>query len=96
MNALAALRQRIANVIHKDLTTQQHRRDLGLLGIVPRLAEAVLAEMKPELAAFDRVCALHRRNEDTGDCEHCSERDYPDYAVLWPCPTIRALEGEQP
>lgn len=48
------------------------------------------------LAAEERVRALHRRNENTGTCEHCSERDYPDYAVAHPCPTIRALDGEQP
>ncbi|MFP8960013.1 DUF3846 domain-containing protein [Streptomyces nanhaiensis] len=47
-------------------------------------------------AALDRVRALHVRNQNTGDCEHCSERDYPNYAVPWPCPTIRALDGSQP
>ncbi|MFE3031543.1 hypothetical protein ACFXKY_07830 [Streptomyces canus] len=48
-------------------------------------------------AATERVRALHRRNEHTGDCEHCSAGDYPDYSVPYPCPTIRALEGrEQP
>ncbi|NUV54602.1 hypothetical protein G6W51_17120 [Streptomyces coelicolor] len=45
------------------------------------------------LLALERVHALHRRNEHTGDCEHCSQRDYPDYAVPWPCPTIQALNG---
>lgn len=45
------------------------------------------------LAAVERVRALHVRNANTGDCEHCSERDYPDYAVAWPCPTIRVLDG---
>lgn len=48
------------------------------------------------LAAVKRVRALHVRNANTGDCEHCSERDYPDYAVPHPCPTIRALDEEQP
>lgn len=43
------------------------------------------------LAAVDRVRALHRRNENTGDCEHCSAGDYPDYSVPWPCPTIKAV-----
>lgn len=43
-------------------------------------------------AALGRARALHKRNEHTGDCEHCSKRDYPDYAVPWPCPTIRALD----
>ncbi|CAL9667963.1 hypothetical protein SUDANB145_07260 (plasmid) [Streptomyces sp. enrichment culture] len=44
------------------------------------------------LAAVERIWALHQRNEHTGDCEHCSQRDYPDYAVPWPCPTVQALE----
>lgn len=39
------------------------------------------------------VRALHARNANTGTCEHCSERDYPDYAVPWPCPTIAALDA---
>jgi len=43
------------------------------------------------LAAVERAHALHRRNENTGDCEHCSELDYPDYAVKWPCSTVLAL-----
>jgi hypothetical protein len=43
-------------------------------------------------AAIARVRALHRRNDNTGDCEHCSERDYPDYAVSYPCLTITALD----
>jgi hypothetical protein len=45
--------------------------------------------------AVVRVRALHRRNEHTGDCEHCSEHDYPDYAVPHPCATIRALDGQE-
>lgn len=47
------------------------------------------------LDAVQRVQELHRRNEHTGDCEHCSERDHPDYAVPWPCPTIRALTRDE-
>ncbi|MFE2965533.1 hypothetical protein ACFXKC_18005 [Streptomyces sp. NPDC059340] len=47
------------------------------------------------LTAADRVRALHRRNESTGECEYCSARDYPDYAVPHPCPTIRALDGQE-
>lgn len=37
------LRQRITAAIHADLTSTAYRRDGGLLGIVPRLADAVLA-----------------------------------------------------
>lgn len=44
------------------------------------------------LTAMERIHALHRRNENSGVCEHCSARDYPDYAVPWPCETIRALK----
>lgn len=43
------------------------------------------------LEAIAAVHALHVRNPNCGDCEHCSERDYPDYAVSWPCPTMQAL-----
>jgi hypothetical protein len=49
------------------------------------------------LARADQVRALHRQNENTWECEYCSARDYPDYAVPYPCDTIRALDGkEQP
>jgi hypothetical protein len=43
-------------------------------------------------STIDRVRELHIRNANTGNCEHCSERDYPDYAVPHPCPTIRTLD----
>jgi len=42
-------------------------------------------------AALNAVRRLHVRNEHTGTCEECSRRDYPDYSVPAPCPTIRAL-----
>ncbi|MGW4270818.1 hypothetical protein ACWEGQ_00270 [Streptomyces seoulensis] len=45
------------------------------------------------LSASERVKQLHRRNEHTGDCEHCSARDYPDYAVPWPCPTVQSMSS---
>lgn len=44
------------------------------------------------LESVDRVRALHRKNENTGDCEYCSARDYPNYSVPHPCDTIQALE----
>lgn len=74
---------------------------IRLTGIVSRghtaaLTAAVWRVIEPALAQrdaqLDAVRALHVRNANTGDCEHCSERDYPDYAVPWPCPTIRALD----
>lgn len=43
----------------------------------------------------DRVRALHVRNPHSGTCEHCSAGDYPNYAVPWPCPTMRALDKKQ-
>jgi hypothetical protein len=46
------------------------------------------------LARAERVRALHRRNENTAECEYCSARDYPGYAVPFPCGTIRALDGQ--
>ncbi|MFG3439906.1 hypothetical protein ACGF0J_21885 [Nonomuraea sp. NPDC047897] len=43
-------------------------------------------------AAIVRVREVHREGP-SGTCMHCSENDYPNYAIFWPCPTIRALEG---
>ncbi|OQQ16104.1 hypothetical protein B0675_02125 [Streptomyces sp. M41(2017)] len=37
------LRQRVADAIHHDLNARRVRRDQGLLGIVPRLTDAVMA-----------------------------------------------------
>lgn len=69
------------------------RRTVPLLVEPPGWWEPYEKPTRPVLlAAVERVRSLHRRNEHTGDCEHCSERDYPDYAVPWPCPTIRAIE----
>lgn len=45
------------------------------------------------LQASAAVHGLHVRNPNSGTCEHCSERDYPNYEVTWPCPTIQALGG---
>lgn len=46
-------------------------------------------------ARIAAVRKLHVRNANSATCEHCSERDYPNYEVPWPCPTMLAL-GEQP
>ena len=43
-------------------------------------------------AAVQRVRDLHPRAERGDVCCSCSERDYPGYAVPWPCPTITALD----
>ncbi|MFB7278082.1 hypothetical protein ACFCZV_13320 [Streptomyces hydrogenans] len=58
--------------------------------------DAATARAEQAEAAIERVRALHTRSPNTGDCNHCSERDYPDYAVPHPCPTIRALDEPQP
>ena len=44
------------------------------------------------LKGVERVRELHNQTM-SGYCEECSARDYPDYAVTYPCPTIQALEG---
>lgn len=72
------------------------RRSVPLLVEPPDWWEPYEKPTRPTLlAAVERVRALHVRNANTGNCEHCSERDYPDYSVIHPCPTIRATE-EQP
>ena len=43
----------------------------------------------------DRMRKIHQRSEAGSVCVHCSERDYPDYTVAWPCPTIAALEPKE-
>ncbi|MFF8679532.1 hypothetical protein ACF07F_16635 [Streptomyces sp. NPDC015237] len=43
-----ALRQLIAEAIHEDLLAHKGRLDQGLLGIVPRLTNAVLARLAPD------------------------------------------------
>lgn len=48
------------------------------------------------LVGFAAVSRLHVRNANCGVCEHCSERDYPDYDVQWPCPTMQALGDLKP
>ncbi|MDX3759310.1 hypothetical protein [Streptomyces sp. AK02-04a] len=68
---------------------------------VPRGTAAALHEALGQLLgeqgaqAAARVRVLHRRNEHTGECEYCSVRDYPTYAVPYPCDTVRALDGEE-
>jgi hypothetical protein len=68
-----------------------HTQASALLERERHVAEAHTAP-EPIAPAIARVRALHVRNPHSGTCEHCSERDYPDYAVPFPCPTIRALD----
>lgn len=48
-------------------------------------------------AAVARVRALHHEN-GYGNCDHCidaaPDEDFGWYAAEYPCPTIRALDGE--
>lgn len=72
------------------------RRAVPLLVEPPDWWEPYEKPTRPMLlAAVERVRALHVRNPNSGTCEHCSERDYPDYAVPHPCPTIRALDDQE-
>lgn len=53
--------------------------------------ETQLAEMHVAASArIKRVRELHR--DDYGSCAECTH----EYGVPYPCPTIRALNGEQP
>ncbi|MEU4256297.1 hypothetical protein AB0B42_00545 [Streptomyces fradiae] len=144
--APASLRDQYATAIHADLNAHKGRLDQGLLGIVPRLTDAVLAVRDTEMqqlrarvaeleqaladadttqlhtdgaceavqraetaeAARDRVRALHQPTPGVGfgpdddptpgaygdiaqACTSCGTAD--EFAVRWPCPTIRALGG---
>lgn len=47
--------------------------------------------------AIERVRELHKP-DNWNDCEHCSIIASPDgneYLSRYPCPTIKALDGEQ-
>jgi hypothetical protein len=63
-------------------------------GAGARSGDKLRADNDTLTAAVDRVRALHVRNPHSGTCEHCSDGDYPDYAVPHPCATIRALDEE--
>ncbi|MFE6868338.1 hypothetical protein ACFVFS_17450 [Kitasatospora sp. NPDC057692] len=63
-------------------------------------ATGLAAAALPLSAAEARIAAvraLHQRatTQFTDSCTHCSEHDYPDYDVAWPCPTITALDGTE-
>lgn len=73
--------------LNADVITDEHD------GAVIHWADE--ADEEQFLARADKVRTLHQRNEHTGDCEYCSARDYPDYAVPYPCDTVRALDGKE-
>ena len=91
---------------HRDSTGHRHLDERGQEPAVEQRSTPLRVDPPPWwepyrkptrddlLAALDRVRQLHVRNENSGICEHCSERDYPDYEVTWPCPTMKAVLGD--
>jgi hypothetical protein len=76
------LRDRIAEAIHGDLLAHAARRDQGLLGIVPRLTDAVLAVL-PEPA--DRGAVLLRDAESYLSALHGSVARHDNLAANLGC-----------
>lgn len=75
-----------------DLASRALFDEDALAGLV---ASAVMAEIlrvrqaTPAEAAIARVRALHRNEyESCAECTH-------EFSVSYPCPTIRALDGEE-
>lgn len=98
----AALRDRIAQAIHSDLSSTAYRRDGGLLSIVPRLADAVLAVL-PEPA--DRSALLREAADKLGRMDYDTDRNdygYDTYRDAWNggvmdgAALLRRLAEEQP
>ena len=54
----------------------------------------VLLIANKQADAIQRVRELHKDN-GWGECSACWEGDDPAYPVELPCPTIKALDGEQ-
>lgn len=86
----AAARDALATA---DLVSRALFDEDAIAGLV---ASAVMAEIlrvrqaTPAETAIARVRALHRNEyESCAECTHV-------FSVPWPCPTIRALDGEEP
>lgn len=47
-------------------------------------------EESAQAQAIERVRALHK--QEYGACTECTH----EYSEAWPCPTVRALDGEDP
>ncbi|HZE38756.1 MAG TPA: hypothetical protein VE172_08080 [Stackebrandtia sp.] len=81
----------------RDEEMERAHGEIGRLGNRVKALEALGEELRRQRdkaeAAVERERQLHVRNVNTGDCEYCSERDYPDYAVPWPCDSIAALDA---
>ncbi|NUS22704.1 MAG: hypothetical protein HOV92_00550 [Streptomyces sp.] len=92
-NTVAAeLTPRLRSTIHEALASA---RATGAEDEAGAAAYAVMVEIlrvrqaTPAETAIDRVRALHRN-----ECESCAECTH-EFAVPWPCPTIRALDGQE-
>jgi hypothetical protein len=68
------LRDRIAAAIHADLTAHKGRLDMGLLGIVPRLTDAVLAVLPAETRTCD--CPSQDAPEHMFSADGCTCRPW--------------------
>lgn len=76
------------HVDERGLNAATERRTTPLLVDPPDWWEPYRKPTREQLLeAVDRVRALHR--EEYGCCAHCTRAE----SVLYPCPTIRALEG---
>jgi len=91
-DALDALYEQLDTAQQTELARQLATCDKAFASATLRAARAEARAYKAE-AALNAVRQLHVRNEHTGTCEECSRRDYPDYSVPAPCPTIRALDA---
>lgn len=92
-NTVAAeLTPRLKTAICEALTAA---RTTGVDDEAGAAAYAVMVEIlrvrqaTPAETAIDRVRALHR--EEHGSCAECTH----EFSVPFPCPTIRALDGEE-
>jgi hypothetical protein len=91
--AAQELAPRLKTAIHDALT---EARTAGTEDEAGAAAYAVMVEIlrvrqaTPVETAITRVRALHRN--EYGLCDECTG----SHGVPWPCPTIRALDGDQP
>lgn len=91
--AAVELAPRLKTVIDEALSAA---RSAGVDDLAGAAAYAVMVEIlrvrqaTPAEVAIDRVRELHRNEYES--CVECTH----EYRVPWPCPTIQALEGEQP
>lgn len=61
----------------------------GVMTDILRIRQATVEE-SALYRAVERVRELHR--QEWGACAECTHES----GVLWPCPTIQALDGEEP